>query len=137
MTSTLPNGAPSSKERKYDRQLRLWGTNGQNRLEAAHIALFGATATGCEILKNLVLPSVGKFTVIDDKNVEEADLGVNFFLDEKSLGCSRAARTAALLQELNPDVEGDYIVDVCLLRPLFNSRSNVAVESDELTVGET
>jgi len=113
MASTTPSGVPSSREKKYDRQLRLWGADGQNKLEAAHIALFGASATGCETLKNLILPSVGKFTIIDDKKVVDADLGVNFFLDEDSIGKSRAERTAALLGELNPDVRGDYIEDVC------------------------
>lgn len=114
MASTTPSlGHPSAKEKKYDRQLRLWGANGQNRLEAAHLALFGATATGCEVLKNLILPSVGEFTVIDDKVVEEADLGTNFFLDEESIGESRAERTAAILGELNPDAKGSFIQDVC------------------------
>ena len=112
MASSAPSGVPSSREKKYDRQLRLWGSNGQNRLEASHIALFGASATGCEILKNLILPSVGRFTVIDDRIVEESDLGVNFFLDEASLGKPRAERAAALLGELNPDVKGAYIEDV-------------------------
>lgn len=55
---------------------------------------------------------VGQFTVIDDKLVEEADLGANFFLDEESLGKPRAERAAALLGELNPDVKGNYLVDV-------------------------
>lgn len=50
--------------------------------------------------------------MIDDKLVEEADLGVNFFLDEDSLGKPRAERAAALLGELNPDVKGNYIIDV-------------------------
>ncbi|TGZ84017.1 hypothetical protein EX30DRAFT_369323 [Ascodesmis nigricans] len=109
MASIPPSGVPSSKEKKYDRQLRLWGANGQNRLEAAHIALVGATSTGCEILKNLVLPCVGEFTIIDDKTVEESDLGTNFFLDEASIGKSRAERTMALLAELNPDVKGNFI----------------------------
>ncbi|KAF8244247.1 hypothetical protein K440DRAFT_610226 [Wilcoxina mikolae CBS 423.85] len=106
------SGVPSfSKEKKYDRQLRLWGANGQDRLEAAHIALFGASSTGCEILKNLVLPGVGNFTIIDDKNIAEADVGVNFFLDADCLGRSRAERTAALLEELNPDVKGYFLED--------------------------
>lgn len=113
MASTTPaHGQPSAKEKKYDRQLRLWGANGQNRLEAAHIALFGATATGCEVLKNLVLPSVGQFTIIDNQLVREDDLGTNFFLDEDCVGKPRAERASAMLAELNPDVRGYYIQDV-------------------------
>jgi tRNA A37 threonylcarbamoyladenosine dehydratase len=121
MTDTILNGTPSSKEKKYDRQLRLWGSNGQNKLEATHIALFGASATGCEILKNLVLPGGGQFTVIDDKKVEVSDLGVNFFLDEDSLGKSRAERASAFLGELNPDVKGCYIEDVCAIQKKKNT----------------
>jgi amyloid beta precursor protein binding protein 1 len=39
--------------------------------------------------------------------VEEADLGVNFFLDEECLGLPRADCCVKLLQELNPDVAGE------------------------------
>lgn len=37
-------------------RFRLWGDKGQDALEAAHILLINATAVGCEVLKNLVLP---------------------------------------------------------------------------------
>jgi amyloid beta precursor protein binding protein 1 len=49
---------PSEKERKYDRQLRLWAATGQAALESASILLVNsASATvGVETLKNLVLP---------------------------------------------------------------------------------
>jgi molybdopterin/thiamine biosynthesis adenylyltransferase len=47
---------PTAKEIKYDRQLRLWSSNGQEALESARLCLINATATGTEILKNLVLP---------------------------------------------------------------------------------
>jgi amyloid beta precursor protein binding protein 1 len=49
---------PSDKEKKYDRQLRLWAANGQQALEDAHICLInsGSGTTGVETLKNLVLP---------------------------------------------------------------------------------
>lgn len=51
---------------------------------------------------------IGRFTIIDDATVNEADLGVNFFLDEDSLGKSRAQACTELLLELNPEVQGDW-----------------------------
>lgn len=101
---------PSDKEKKYDRQLRLWGSHGQQALEDAHILLInsGSGTVGVETLKNLVLPSIGKFTIYDSSVVTEADLGVNFFLDEETLGKSRAESCVKLLVELNPDVKGDW-----------------------------
>jgi hypothetical protein len=50
---------------------------------------------------------IGKFTIADDVVVEEADLGVNFFLDEECLGLPRSDCCVKLLQELNPDVAGE------------------------------
>jgi hypothetical protein len=41
---------------KYDRQLRLWGRNGQKALVESKLLLLGASCTGSETLKNLVLP---------------------------------------------------------------------------------
>ncbi|KAH7035676.1 ThiF family protein [Microdochium trichocladiopsis] len=101
---------PSEKEKKYDRQLRLWAASGQAALESAHILLVnsGAGTVGIEALKNLVLPGIGKFTIADDAVVNEADLGVNFFLDESCLGKLRSESSAKLLQELNPEVQSDY-----------------------------
>ncbi|XP_011923473.1 PREDICTED: NEDD8-activating enzyme E1 regulatory subunit [Cercocebus atys] len=74
------------KEQKYDRQLRLWGDHGQEALESAHVCLINATATGTEILKNLVLPGIGSFTIIDGNQVSGEDAGNNFFLQRSSIG---------------------------------------------------
>jgi amyloid beta precursor protein binding protein 1 len=52
---------------KYDRQLRLWGANGQRALAEASVLLIGADGVGSETLKNLVLPGIGSFTILDDK----------------------------------------------------------------------
>lgn len=97
------------KEEKYDRQLRLWGADGQAALENAHICLINASATGTEIVKNLVLPGIGKFTVLDGNKVQASDLGNNFFLEFKSLGQSRAVHATELLKELNEWVSGTAV----------------------------
>lgn len=54
----LGGHVPSEKEKKYDRQLRLWAASGQAALESANILLFntGSGTVGVEALKNLVLP---------------------------------------------------------------------------------
>lgn len=109
-----PLQGPTAKEKKYDRQLRLWAAAGQQALEQSHILLVneGPGVVGIETLKNLVLPGIGEFTIIDGKNVEEEDLGVNFFLSEESLGKSRAEETCRFLKELNPEVKGHAIQGV-------------------------
>uniref|UniRef100_A0AAQ5Z987 NEDD8-activating enzyme E1 regulatory subunit n=1 Tax=Amphiprion ocellaris TaxID=80972 RepID=A0AAQ5Z987_AMPOC len=87
----------ASKEQKYDRQLRLWGDHGQEALENAHICLINATATGTEILKNLVLPGIGAFTIVDGHTVTGEDVG------------NKAQAATELLQELNSDVSGNFV----------------------------
>ncbi|KAJ6051356.1 uncharacterized protein N7446_005988 [Penicillium canescens] len=111
---------PTSKERKYDRQLRLWAATGQQALEDSRVLLVNSDGplgynnrgvsgvAGVETLKNLVLPGIGGFTIVDPATVTESDLGVNFFLEEESLGKSRAEETCRLLRELNPDVQGYF-----------------------------
>lgn len=60
---------PSDKEKKYDRQLRLWAATGQAALEDSHILLVnsGSGTVGIETLKNLVLPGRFKSMLCDRK----------------------------------------------------------------------
>lgn len=105
---------PTAKEKKYDRQLRLWAASGQEALENAHVLLLnsGPGVVGVETLKNLILPGVGTFTIVDESIVGEEDLGVNFFLEDTSLGKPRAEETCKLLNELNPEVKSHAVQKV-------------------------
>ncbi|KAG7390707.1 NEDD8-activating enzyme E1 regulatory subunit [Phytophthora boehmeriae] len=91
---------------KYDRQLRLWGAEGQRRLSTTHVLLIGSCATGSEALKNLVLPGVQRFTILDDQVVTLADVSNNFFVSSDDVGASRAEIVANFLLEMNSDVAG-------------------------------
>jgi amyloid beta precursor protein binding protein 1 len=58
-------------------------------------------------LKNLVLPGIGHFTILDSSVVTGEDAGNNFFLQgSDSIGKSRAEETVRLLGELNDSVQG-------------------------------
>lgn len=111
-----PIQAPTAKEKKYDRQLRLWAAAGQRALEESHVLLLigdgngsNSSVAGAETLKNLVLPGIAQFTIIDATTVTEADLGVNFFLEISSLGENRGQEAVKFLLELNPDVQGHHV----------------------------
>ncbi|RCK58020.1 NEDD8-activating enzyme E1 regulatory subunit [Candida viswanathii] len=101
---------PIDKEAKYDRQLRLWATTGQSNLEKSHICLINATSTGSEILKNLILPGIGNFTIIDDRKVTKENLSSNFFLKNQDLQKDLASAVQKNLNELNHDVRGYSLV---------------------------
>lgn len=58
---------------------RLWGDHGQETLENAHVCLINATATGTEILKNLVLPGEQIFLSVSDLAAGD---GENIWLNE-------------------------------------------------------
>uniref|UniRef100_A0A8C5WYL5 NEDD8-activating enzyme E1 regulatory subunit n=1 Tax=Laticauda laticaudata TaxID=8630 RepID=A0A8C5WYL5_LATLA len=86
-------------------------------LESAHVCMIIATATGTEILKNLVLPGIGSFTIIDGNPVTGEDVGnslnllmavteITYLLIFKQ---NRAQCATELLQELNNDVCGNFV----------------------------
>ncbi|CAL1290314.1 unnamed protein product [Larinioides sclopetarius] len=124
----------SPKRVKYDRQLRLWDDHGQYALEAAHVCLINASATGTEILKSLVLPGVGAFTILDGKIITGDDAGSNFFLDKDSIGKSRAKVATEHLLELNPDVRGEFVDETleCILQaePKFFSKFTAVIATN-------
>lgn len=126
--------APSEKATRYDRQLRLWGDHGQTALERAHVCLINVSATGTEILKNLVLPGIRAFTIVDPKTVIEEDLGANFFLDMDSVGKGRAACAVELLVELNSQVKGfaveEDVGSILARNPSFFKQFSVVVASE-------
>lgn len=100
---------------KYDRQLRLWGATGQRKLMTSSILLINSCAVGTETLKNLVLPGLGSFTILDNQILNDNDLGNNFFTplcDNLSTASPiyRGKLAVEYLCEMNPDVKGSYLI---------------------------
>ena len=139
MSSTPSPGLPNSplqseKAKRYDRQLRLWGDHGQSALEGANVCLLNAGALGTEILKSLVLPGLGNFTILDPHDVKGEDAGNNFFLSADSIGQNRGEVAARLLLEMNHDVRGESrqetVDQVLASEPDFFSRFQLVVACD-------
>ncbi|KRZ50369.1 Nedd8-activating enzyme E1 regulatory subunit [Trichinella nativa] len=120
------------KEIRYDRQLRLWGDHGQNKLELANVCLLNATITGCEILKSLVLPGIGSFTIFDGDVVHLDDGSSNYFINATSHGEYKAKLACESLNEFNPDVIGRYVAE-CPKRIFATNRA--AFDGFSLVIG--
>ncbi|RHY32776.1 hypothetical protein DYB32_002258 [Aphanomyces invadans] len=75
---------------------------------SAKLLLLNAGPTGSEILKNVVLPGVGSFEIVDDHVVSESDLGNNFFVKTEDVNRPRAQVVTEWMLEMNPDVRGAY-----------------------------
>jgi len=124
VASTPSASRPSAHTQRYDRQLRLWASSGQASLENAKILVLGASHLGACALKNLILPGIGSFTLVDNNQVTDADLGNNFFLDVNSKGKNRAEEEVKNLCELNPSVQGKAIIEEPLKFILEESLDN-------------
>ena len=85
-TTTVVPGLSSDEMALYDRQIRLWGAQAQERIRSAHILLVSLRALGTEIAKNLTLAGVSSLTIVDDEPVTEEDLGTGFFFRQEDVG---------------------------------------------------
>ena len=82
MASLVSGAAPAVTKQEseiYDRQIRLWGIEAQQRLQSSRILLAGRfSGTSAEVGKNLVLAGFSA-TIMDDGVCSGEDLGANFF----------------------------------------------------------
>ncbi|KNG47188.1 ubiquitin sumo-activating enzyme e1 [Stemphylium lycopersici] len=88
----------------YDRQIRLWGVQAQEKIRTANVLLVSIKALANEIAKNLVLAGIGSITLADHENVTEDDLGASFFITDADVGKNRAEAAKPQAEKLNPRV---------------------------------
>ncbi|TKR61000.1 hypothetical protein L596_028172 [Steinernema carpocapsae] len=104
-SSTKPVTISSDEVELYDRQIRVWGLEAQNRLRNSDILIYGLTSLGAEVTKNLVLCGVRSVKLMDSADVTDADVKSQFFLSSAELGTNRAESSQSKAQELNPMVK--------------------------------
>ncbi|GMS80473.1 hypothetical protein PENTCL1PPCAC_2648, partial [Pristionchus entomophagus] len=102
---TISDTITSNEAAVYDRQIRLWGIEAQNKLRHSRVLLVGLRGLGAEIAKNLVLCGLNAMQIIDPELVTEDDTFSNFFLTKDAVGKERGASSLAGVQALNPLVK--------------------------------
>ena len=88
---------------QFDRQLILWGSEGQLAFERASIWLFGSDCLACEIAKGLLLTNLSQLTLIDSACISVQDLESCFLFDFDSQleGRDRVSEVAVRLRQFS------------------------------------
>lgn len=93
----------------YDRQIRLWGVEAQQRLRKAKVLLVGLAGLGDEVCKNILLAGIQHLTMLDNSVLTKEELQLQFLASQDCVGKRRAEASLTRAKELNPMV--DIVVD--------------------------
>ncbi|KAJ2850487.1 E1 ubiquitin-activating protein aos1 [Coemansia brasiliensis] len=89
----------------YDRQIRLWGMEAQNRLRTSTVCFIGISALTLEACKNLVLAGIGTLILQDPAPITQRDLEVQYYFQSSDLDKPKDQVLAERLAILNPLVK--------------------------------
>ncbi|UCH77837.1 MAG: ThiF family adenylyltransferase [Candidatus Coatesbacteria bacterium] len=97
---------------KYAYQELVWGPEGQRRVRAGRVALFGLGGTGAAHAHLLARAGVGFLRLIDRDVVDFLDLHRTALFDERDAAApaTKAAAAARRLGEINADVQTQAVV---------------------------
>ncbi|KAI0820421.1 hypothetical protein BC628DRAFT_1397368 [Trametes gibbosa] len=114
-TKSVPLSITEDEAAVYDRQIRLWGLEAQQRMRNATIVVVRLKGVATEAVKNIVLAGIGKLIVVDPDDVAEEDLGAGFFFRDEDVGKKRVDAAKARIESLNPLVAVETVSDPSVL----------------------
>ena len=89
---------------RYQRQMLLFGEEGQERLKKAHIFIAGAGGLGSPVSIYLAVAGVGTITIVDMDVVDQTNLNRQILHFDRDVGKKKTASAEEKLQALNPDI---------------------------------
>jgi ubiquitin-activating enzyme E1 len=95
-----------SKDNRYSQQIKVFGTELQEKLGALKYLIVGAGAIGCELLKNFAMMGVGcttgKLFITDMDTIERSNLNRQFLFRPEHIGKPKSEVAAAVCKTMNP-----------------------------------
>ncbi|MCS7108901.1 MAG: HesA/MoeB/ThiF family protein [Sulfolobales archaeon] len=113
---------PSELER-YDRQIRLFGVDGQLKLKNSKVLVVGVGGLGCPSSLYLTAAGVGNLILVDSEDVELSNLNRQILHWSDDLGTPKVLSAFKKLRGLNPEVNIEVIktrADEELLKTLID-----------------
>ncbi|KAL7416082.1 hypothetical protein BDY24DRAFT_380949 [Mrakia frigida] len=115
----------------YDRQIRLWGLEAQQKMRSSTILIVNLKSLAAETIKNVVLAGIGRLIVMDSEVVAPEDLGAGFLFREGDgvVGQKRVLAALPQIQSLNPLVK---VTPMTTTSPLINVAGEEPSSEDEM-----
>src|SRR5581483_309876 len=108
---------------RFDRQIALFGKEGQARIAAARVAVVGAGGLGSHVIQQLALLGVERFDVIDSE--ELADTNRNLYVtarfDDPVSGTLKVDIAERLIKSINPETAVVKVADSMVSVEAFNA----------------
>ena len=95
--------------KRYERQISIFGEEGQKKLKKAKLFIAGAGGLGCSISAYLTVAGVGRLRVVDNDVVALENLNRQILHWDNDIGKEKLESAAAKLRRMNPNVEVEVI----------------------------
>jgi len=97
---------------RYDRQIRLFGATGQEKLKRAKVFIAGAGGLGSPISIYLAAAGIGKIVLVDKDVVELSNLNRQILHWERDVGSRKALSALEKLQKMNSEIIGEAATEI-------------------------
>lgn len=97
--------------RRYERQVRIFGEEGQEALKRSTVFIVGAGGLGSAVSIYLAAAGIGHLIVADGDVVEKSNLNRQILHGTKDIGRSKSFSAENALQDLNPEIRVEAIED--------------------------
>ena len=89
-------------DQRFLRNEMLWGREGQERLAAAHVILFGLGGVGSYTAECLARSGIGELTLVDSDTVSVTNINRQLEAATSTVGMAKADAVAARIRDINP-----------------------------------
>ena len=95
--------------KRYDRQIKIFGEEGQEKLKRAKVFIAGAGGLGSPVSIYLTVAGIGKIRMVDHDIVELSNLNRQILHWDNDIGKKKTESAEEKLKKMNPDVEVEVI----------------------------
>ena len=94
-----------AEKERYNRQIMLFGEEGQKKLKAAKVGVIGVGGLGTNIAQQLVFAGVGNILLIDKDPIERSNLNRQVLYTEEDIGKMKIDVAVEKLRKANPFIK--------------------------------